>query len=67
MEIEVRPLFLPAVRRYARDGLRFISRKFEGFGMPNDPNQAELQSAQQQWRNWYQTMNPKYVFLNYEL
>ena len=25
------------VRRYARDGLRFISRKFDGFGMPDDP------------------------------
>lgn len=56
-----------SVRRYARDGLRFISRKFEGFGMPDKPNVGELQKAQQQWRAWYRTMNPKYVFLDYDL
>ena len=55
------------VRRYARDGLRFISRKFEGYGMPDKPNVGELQKAQQQWRDWYRTMNPKYVFLDYDL
>lgn len=52
------------VRRYARDGLRFISRKFEGFGMPDEPNDGELERAQEQWRQWYLTINPKYVFLN---
>jgi hypothetical protein len=56
-----------SVRRYARDGLRFISRKFEGYGMPDDPNLADLQNAQRQWRDWYRTMNPKYVFLDYDL
>jgi hypothetical protein len=55
------------VRRYARDGLRFISRKFEGFGMPDKPSVGELQKAQQQWRDWYRTMNPKHVFLDYDL
>ena len=34
------------VREYARDGLRFISRKFEGFGMPDKPNNSELRQAQ---------------------
>lgn len=56
-----------SVRRYARDGLRFISRKFDGFGMPDDPTLSDLQKAQQQWRDWYRTMNPKYVFLDYDL
>ena len=56
-----------SVRRYARDGLRFISRKFDGFGMPNDPTQGDLQQAQQKWRDWYRTMNPKHVFLDYDL
>jgi hypothetical protein len=56
-----------SVRRYARDGLRFLSRKFEGFGMPDRPNQAEVDKAQQQWRGWYRTVNPKYVFLDYDL
>lgn len=56
-----------SVRRYARDGLRFISRKFDGFGMPDDPTLAEVQQAQQKWREWYRGMNPKYVFLDYDL
>lgn len=55
------------VRRYARDGLRFISRKFDGFGMPDEPTLSDLQQAQQKWRDWYRTMNPKYVFLDYDL
>lgn len=56
-----------SVRRYARDGLRFLSRRFDGFGMPDDPTVAEVEDAQQQWRDWYRTMNPKYVFLDYDL
>lgn len=55
------------VRRYARDGLRFLSRKFDGFGMPDRPSQAEIDKAQQQWRDWYRSVNPKYVFLDYDL
>lgn len=55
------------VRTYARDGLRFISRKFEGFAMEIEPGQAqdygELRRAQREWRNWYLTMDPGYVFL----
>jgi hypothetical protein len=56
-----------SVRRYARDGLRFLSRKFDGFGMPDRPNQAEIEQAQQAWRDWYRTVNPKHVFLDYDL
>jgi len=56
-----------SVRKYARDGLRFISRKFEGFGMPDNPTQADVQQAQQQWRDWYRRLNPKHVFLDYDL
>lgn len=55
------------VKRYARDGLRFISRKFEGFGMPDKPNYAELRQAQLNWRQWYKTIYPDYVFLDYDL
>ncbi|MCO8124144.1 hypothetical protein NHH03_20540 [Stieleria sp. TO1_6] len=53
-----------SVRQYARDGLRFISRKFEGFGMPDDPNNTELRNAQRQWKQWYTTMRPGYQFLD---
>jgi len=52
------------VRAYARDGLRFISRKFEGFGMPDEPTNAQLRQAQRKWREWYLTMKPGYVFLD---
>ena len=55
-----------SVRRYARDGLRFISRKFDGFGMPDKPNNTELRKAQRAWREWYRTMRPGYVFLDEE-
>ena len=56
-----------SVRRYARDGLRFISRRFDGFGMSNDPTTAEVDQVQRKWRDWYRTLNPKYVFLDYDL
>lgn len=55
------------VKLYARDGLRFLSRKFDGFGMPDDPSKVQVDSAQKQWRDWYRTINPKYVFLDYDL
>lgn len=54
-------------RRFARDGLRFISRKFEGFGMPDDPTETEADQAQNAWRAWYRTVDPTYVFLDYDL
>ena len=55
------------VRRYARDGLRFISRKFEGFGMPDKPSRIQLTKAQRDWRGWYKTIYPGYVFIDYDL
>jgi hypothetical protein len=56
-----------SVRLYARDGLRFLSRKFDGFGMPDTPSVTELQNAQRKWRDWYRSVNPNYVFLDYDL
>ena len=53
-----------SVKRYARDGLRFISRKFEGYGMPDKPDDSEMRQAQKKWREWYRTMNPGYIFLD---
>ncbi|EMI54702.1 HEAT repeat domain-containing protein [Rhodopirellula sallentina] len=56
------------VRTYARDGLRFISRKFEGFGMEIQPGEkqdyGELRRAQRLWREWYLTMDPGYIFVS---
>ena len=55
------------VKLYARDGLRFLSRKFDGFDMPDEPSRVEVEQTQQQWRDWYRIINPKYVFLDYDL
>ena len=52
-----------SVKRFARDGLRFISRKFDGFGMPDQASEAQSRQAQQRWKDWYLTMRPGYVFL----
>jgi len=57
----------PMVPRYARDGLRFISRKFEGFGLSDSPNAGEIANAQKKWREWYRTMDPGYVFIDFDL
>lgn len=54
------------VRRSAVDGLRFISRRFNDFDMPDKPDAQEIRKAQQQWRQWYQTIYPGYVFLDAE-
>lgn len=55
------------VRTFARDGLRFISRKFEGFGMEIQPGEkqdyGELRRAQRLWKEWYLTMDPGYIFI----
>ncbi|WP_419194239.1 hypothetical protein [Novipirellula herctigrandis] len=57
----------PMVPIYARDGLRMIARRFEGFGLSDDPAEGETDLAQKQWRAWYRKMNPGYVFLDYDL
>jgi hypothetical protein len=53
-----------SVRRYAADGLRFISRNFEGFPLTAEPTDVEIATVQEQWRKWYRTLYPGYVFLD---
>lgn len=53
------------VRKYARDGLRFISRKFDGFDMPDKPTSEEVREAQAAWRGWYRTIDPTHVFVEF--
>lgn len=55
------------VRKYARDGLRFISRKFDGFDMPDEPTSDEVREAQAAWRAWYRTIDPTHVFVEFDL
>lgn len=53
-----------SVRAFARDGLRFISRNFEGYGMPDEPTNTDIRQAQKKWRAWYKRIRPDYVFLD---
>jgi hypothetical protein len=71
------PLLIFALRdpdwgvvREARDGLRFISRKFEQWG-PEIPYgddydreriEAERHKAIEAWKDWYRSIRPEYVF-----
>jgi HEAT repeat protein len=42
----------------AREGLRFISRRFYGFGLPDNPSKAQVQTAQDNWKAWYLSIRP---------
>lgn len=44
--------------REARDGLRFISRKFAGFGLPDNPTVEQKQAARAKWKAWYRSIRP---------
>ncbi|QDS99497.1 hypothetical protein [Adhaeretor mobilis] len=52
----------PRIAREARTGLRSVSRKFEGFGMPDNftekDDQAKKFEAIDKWKNWYTTVRP---------
>lgn len=57
----------PEVPIYARDGLRFISRKLKGFGMPDlvtkngkvvPPTSDQKQAAAKEWKKWYLSIRP---------
>jgi hypothetical protein len=48
----------PVVIRAARDSLRRISRKFDGFGMPDEPDEVEKRAAINKWRDWYLAIRP---------
>ncbi len=42
----------------ARDGLRRISRKYEGFGLPDKPTEDQQKLAKQRWSEWYLSLRP---------
>jgi hypothetical protein len=54
----------PQVVREARDGLRLISRKFQGFGLPSNPTPQQVETVQGQWKGWYLAIRPDGVFLD---
>ena len=46
----------------ARDGLRRISRKFSGFGLPDEPTPVQRDEAVKKWKAWYRTIRPDAEF-----
>jgi hypothetical protein len=42
----------------ARDGLRFISRRFDGFGPPDDFTDKQRFEAVDAWKGWYRSLRP---------
>ena len=50
--------------READRGLRFISRKFDGVGLPEEPKPADAKSAIQKWKQWYLSVRPTGEFLD---
>ncbi len=52
------------VKTYARDGLRFISRRFNGPGVEADAKPLEVKAVVDKWRKWYNDLDPGYVFLD---
>ncbi len=45
----------------ARNGLRFISRNFEGFGPPDDFTEQQRYEAFDAWKKWYQSLRPNAI------
>lgn len=46
------------VVREARDGLRFVSRKFDGYGLPDNYDDRQLRDVIELWKNWYLSIRP---------
>ena len=46
------------VVREARDGLRSVSRIFEGFGPPDNFDDRQQEEAVARWKKWYATVRP---------
>jgi len=46
----------------ARDGLRFISRRFKGAGPPDDFTDQQRYEAVDAWKQWYRALRPDAVF-----
>ena len=52
----------PAVVIEARNGLRRISRRFSGFGLPDEFSPAEVEQATRRWKEWYLAIRPDAQF-----
>lgn len=54
----------PRIAIEARDTLRFISRKIDGFGMSSDMNPMKRDAAISQWKDWYKSLRPNARFID---
>jgi hypothetical protein len=50
--------------RDADKGLRFISRKFEGVGLPPEPKPQDVKGVIGAWKAWYLSIRPSAEFLD---
>jgi hypothetical protein len=48
----------PRVVLAARDGLRFVSRDFDGFGPPDNYTEQQRFEALDSWKKWYLSLRP---------
>ena len=48
----------PQVMLAARDALRRLSRRMEGFGLPDRPSPDQRRRAIERWKQWFQTIRP---------
>lgn len=51
----------PRIVIEARDGLRFLSRRFEGFGPPDEFTDRQRYEAVDGWKQWYKSLRPQAV------
>ena len=42
----------------AREGLRFVSRRFDGYGLPDDYTDRARFDVIEDWKEWYRTVRP---------
>ena len=54
----------PRIIHEADSGLRFISRKFWGYGLPDSPTPEQKQAAQAKWKEWFLSIRPDAAFLD---
>lgn len=51
------------VVREARDGLRYVSRRLDGFGLKDNFNDSERYNALDRWKSWYRKLRPDAIIL----
>ena len=53
----------PRVQAEADGGLKLISRRFDGVGLPDRPEPSDLKAAVTRWKEWYRTIRPDATFI----